>query len=384
MTVANPPNQLAADAAPMPTAQVLSIWARHLLSFYFPLNATLYLMTGPHAWWGSLLFLVPILVAFQLDTRPGWIERRQPREALPAWPFDLLVYALAGVQLLNIVLLTRMFSNQSFWSFDLFVGAFVVVGASSGFSIITAHELIHRTRPFERWLGRALLVTVLYEHFFTEHLRGHHVRVGTDGDPATARFGDPFWRFLRRTVPAQFRSAWRLESKRLGDADMSLLDPRMRSHRVVHGLLAGVGLLAVIGATGGVVAATAFVFQALMAIRLLETVNYFEHWGLERSGRRVAPSDSWDTHSWFTYYSLVGLSRHADHHAHASRPYQQLRVFEEPPLLPSGYVGTIGMVMFDNAGYRAYCRMELERLGLGPFRPSRPSEGSDTRGEVDA
>ena len=34
-----------------------------------------------------------------------------------------------------------------------------------------------------------------------------------------------------------------------------------------------------------------FVLQALLAIRLLEAVNYFEHWGLERTTRRVADDD---------------------------------------------------------------------------------------------
>ena len=47
---------------------------------------------------------------------------------------------------------------------------------------VTGHELIHRRSPAQRWLGRVLLASVLYEHFYTEHLRGHHVRVGTAAD----------------------------------------------------------------------------------------------------------------------------------------------------------------------------------------------------------
>lgn len=215
--------------------RVLRIWSRHLLSFYFPLVSTLFLVTGPHVWWQALLFIVPLDLAFRLDNR-GVVERRQPVASLPAWPFDLLVYGLAGVQLLNIGLLAHMYAGQSFFSMDLLM-AFVVVGASSGFSIITAHELIHRKNRWEQRLGRLLLCTVLYEHFYTEHIRGHHVRVGTPDDPATARFGETFLAFYRRTVPAQFRSAWRLEKKRLGDPDMRNTDPRMLRNRVVHGIV---------------------------------------------------------------------------------------------------------------------------------------------------
>ena len=35
-------------------------------------------------------------------------------------------------------------------------------------------------------------------------------------------------------------------------------------------------------------------------------VNYFEHWGLSRTTKRVLPVHSWDTHSRFTYYALTG------------------------------------------------------------------------------
>ena len=103
-------------------------------------------------------------------------------------------------------------------------------------------------------------------------------------------------------------------------------------------------------------------------------VNYFEHWGLQRTGRIVAPADSWDTYSWFTTYSLVGLSRHADHHAQASRPYQDLRVREEAARLPTGYIGTIVMVMARNAEFRRLATEELRRRGLGPFAAASPGD----------
>jgi alkane 1-monooxygenase len=269
----------------------------------------------------------------------------------------------------NVALLARLFDVQDLLSLDFLV-AHVVVGASSGYSIITAHELIHRRGRFDQTLGRALLCTVLYEHFYTEHLRGHHVRVATADDPATARFGESFHRFYRRTVPAQFASAWRLEKKRLGDESMSNLDPRLLRSRVLHGLAAQAGLAAAIAALCGGVALLAFVLQAVLASRLLEVVNYFEHWGLERRGPRVGATESWDTHSWFTYWSLIGLSRHADHHTFGARPFQRLRVVEEAPLLPHGYVGTIFQVFVRNAEFRRLATAELERRKLGPFRPA--------------
>jgi len=109
-----------------------------------------------------------------------------------------------------------------------------------------------------------------------------------------------------------------------------------------------------------------FVLQALLAVRLLEAINFIEHWGLRRSGPRVQPVDSWDTDSWFTLYTLVGLSRHADHHAHAPRPYQQLRYCDESPKLPYGYWGTV-VLLNRSRKFEALMTEELERRRLGPF-----------------
>lgn len=350
---------------------VAAIWGRHLLSLYLPFNALLFLGTGPHAWYVAFLFMAPLVLAHQLDWAPRY-ERRQPPDALPAWPFDALVYALAAIQFWIIVELVRMFSVQGVFSFDALI-TFVVVGGSSGFSIVTAHELIHRRKRWERNLGRLLLCTVLYEQFFTEHIRGHHARVGTPEDPATARFGESYEAFFRRTLPGQFRSAWRLEGERLGDPELGLFDRRMLRHRVLHGLLLEWGLALVILGAFGFAAFCAFLLQAFSAVRLLEAVNYFEHWGLTRRGPRPRPEDSWDTHSWFTYYALIGLTRHADHHFNAARPYQKLRVREEAPLLPAGYIGTIDLVMGRNAEFQRLATVELAGRRLGPFAAEDPA-----------
>jgi alkane 1-monooxygenase len=353
---------------------IARLWAKHLTALYIPGIALLFLWTGPHAWYVAPFFMVPMVLAHQLDCGVRR-ERRQPAPDLPAWPFDALVYLLAGLQFWVIVETVRLFSVQGIFSLDM-VMVFLIVGGASGFSIITAHELIHRKRRWEQELGRALLCTVLYEHFYTEHLRGHHVRVGTPDDPATARFGEAYESFFRRTVPAQLRSAWRLEKQRLGDADMKLWDRRTLSNRVLHGLVLEWGLALAIFAAFGGTALFAFLLQAFVAVRLLEAVNYFEHWGLVRAQRRVRPVDSWDTHSWFTFYGLVGLSRHADHHAWPARPYQQLRVWEEAPVLPYGYVGMVDLVIGKNDEFQRLATQELGRARLGPFAPGEDAVGA--------
>jgi alkane 1-monooxygenase len=156
---------------------------------------------------------------------------------------------------------------------------------------------------------------------------------------------------LRRTVPGQFRSAWRLDRR-----------------RVIEGLVAEALLVAAIAWAGGVTAVALFLWQAYNAVTLLEAVNYFEHWGLERRGARPGLSDAWDTDSWLTLYSLVGLARHADHHAHAARPFQELRHSDESPKLPRGYYALVAMAQLRNGTFRRLMTEELQRRRLGPFR----------------
>ena len=341
-------------------------WSLHLLCFVLPLTTLGFVLTGPHPWYLALPWFGVVVLSVMIDDRAG-PARVQPANDRPEWPFEVVLVVLAILQVVNIVLTARLISLAGFWSMDTLV-ALLLVGTNSGYSaIVVAHELIHRPKKTQQLLGRMLLCTVMYEHFYTEHLRGHHARVGTPDDPATARFGESFHAFWRRTVPGQFKSAWRLEAKRLGDANMRWFDPRLLRSRVVHGIAVEVAFAALLFAFFGGAALAVFLLQALGAIRLLEAVNYFEHWGLSRSGKKIATVDSWDAESWFTLYSLVGLSRHADHHAHATRPYQDLRWFDDSPKLPRGYFGMVLMVLVRNRRFRQLMTEELRRRKLGPF-----------------
>ncbi len=360
------PSAAAMPAQTTPRLEALRLWALHLISLSLPLYVLAFALTGPHRWYAALPWLGVVPVLALLDQRTG-SALHEPLEGVAGWPFDAMLIAHAALQVVNVALAARMVARGGLLSVDTLVAA-LVVGVSSGWSaIVVAHELVHRKSRGMALLGRLLLVTVGYEHFFTEHVRGHHLRIGTDDDPATSRFGETYAQFWRRTVPAQLRSAWRLEAKRLGDEDMPWHDRRLLRSAVVHGLAAEVALALAALALLGPAALALLLGQAYVAVRLLEAVNYFEHYGLRRQGRKVRPVDSWDSDSWFTLFALVGLSRHADHHAYASRPFQALRTWEESPKLPRGYIVMVLLVVFDNPRARRLLGEELERRRLGPF-----------------
>lgn len=88
-----------------------------------------------------------------------------------------------------------------------------------------------------------------------------------------------------------------------------------------------------------------FLAAALIGILLLETVNYIEHYGLQRKAttegkyERAMPEHSWNSDHVLGRLLLFELSRHSDHHYMASRKYQVLRHHENAPQMPTGYPG---------------------------------------------
>jgi len=222
---------------------------------------------------------------------------------------------------------------------QLLVFALAVGTVTGGIGITIAHELGHRSSRLDRAIARALLVSVAYGHFFVEHVRGHHVRVATPDDPATAPRGMSVYRFIARSVIGSFRHAWRLERMRLGRRGRSAWHP---SNWVLSGSLLSAGLLALAGLFAGPHGALLFAVQAVWAFVLLEIINYVEHYGLLRrrvDGRYepVREEHSWNADFAVSNWVLFNLQLHSDHHAHMSKPFEQLRTVPDAPQLPAGY-----------------------------------------------
>ena len=100
-----------------------------------------------------------------------------------------------------------------------------------------------------------------------------------------------------------------------------------------------------------------FLLAAFIGILLLETVNYIEHYGLQRkettTGKyeRALPQHSWNSSHVLGRLMLFELSRHSDHHYLASRKYQVLQHHENAPQLPTGYPGSMILALLPPAWF---------------------------------
>lgn len=299
------------------------------------------------AWlWAPVVFvfgLVPLLdILFKRDT---WNPSPEEAVILEADLFyRVILYAWVPMQLLLLGWLAwqvRAFSLQS-WEF---VAVCVSTGTITGaLGITIAHELGHKLDRREQWLARILLMSVCYMHFHVEHNKGHHARVATPDDPASARRGQSLYAFLPQTIAGSFRSAWHYEKARLAKAGSHGLQWR---NQVLWGIAGSGAMFLVAMVIGGAKGGVFFVAQSFVAIFLLEVVNYIEHYGLRREPResggyvRVEVFHSWNASERFTNWFLFNLQRHSHHHVAHHRRYQVLRSIDASPQLPTGYAGMV-------------------------------------------
>lgn len=230
----------------------------------------------------------------------------------------------------------------------LFAGIGIVSGAVG---IVYAHELMHQKNAGERWLGDILMASVLYSHFRTEHLRVHHLYVGTPRDAVTARYGEGFHRFFLRVIRSGLPSAWRTERALLARRNRPVWHRSNPFWR--YGALQ-LAMLAAALALGGGLGLALFVWQALVAVWQLELVNYIEHYGLTRrhlgEGRyeHVLPRHSWNSAHKASNWFLINLQRHSDHHYKPDRRFPLLQTYPETeaPQLPWGYplMGIVALI----------------------------------------
>jgi alkane 1-monooxygenase len=299
---------------------------------------------------GLLWFYGPILVfgVFPLLDLAIGMDARNPPDSVIKWLeqdryYRWCTYLYLPIQYAGLVFACWLWSRGGLSTIDS-IGLALTVSMVSGIAINTAHELGHKRASIERWLSKVALAQSGYGHFFIEHNRGHHVRVATPEDPASARLGESFYAFLPRTVLGSLRSAWGLERARLQRLGSSPWSPR---NDVLNAWAMTAVLFAALLAAFGVVVLPYLLIQAVVGFSLLEVVNYLEHYGLLRQRRedgryeRTRPEHSWNSNSVASNVLLYHLQRHSDHHANPIRRYQALRHVAEAPQLPTGYAGMI-------------------------------------------
>lgn len=311
-------------------ARFLLSWLLPLLTVYSVLFQPARAALGALAVWATIALLDLLWVGGHRSPPPG------PDAPALRWLLRLYVPLQLGLLAAGGWAASQASSGWAVAGLALAVG--FVTGAQG---ITYAHELGHSRHRLDRALAWVLMASVGYAHFMVEHYRGHHPRAATRDDPASARRGESLWRFLPRTLGGSWASAWRLEGLRLRQLR------RRWWHSPLPWICGLIGAAALAGIAWGAMKIVAFwTLQAAFAVWLLETVNYIEHYGLQRgktaAGQREAfgMHHAWNADTVVSNSLLANLQRHSDHHMHAWKPYAELQALPGPQL-PTGYAGCL-------------------------------------------
>jgi alkane 1-monooxygenase len=343
-------------------------WFGFSLSLLLPSCVLSFLSTGPHDITEALIWTWPMWLLIAMDRFSPKEQRAVPSDA-PDWFFDGLLYILVLLQLSNVLALGWLVARLEWTSWPAISASLanlLVIRLLAGpnfccAAICPAHELIHRRGRFQQLLGRLLLITVCYDQFYLAHQRAHHAQRGSAQDPSTAQPDENFKHFFRRAVVQQWRIAWQTQRR-----------------SVIQGVTIELGGLALYGWLFGPLALLVFLNQAYHGIRVLEAVNYFQHYGLIEKEERLedhaepftkshrwrhsksgdilsgnhVPAIAWRNDSAISLFLFLGLTRHTDHHQRPGIHYSQLRASTEGPMMPLGYLGMAMMVLRRDQAYR--------------------------------
>lgn len=318
---------------------------KYLLAYTLPLSAFISIgAEGPLAWL-TLIFAFVFLPAVETISKPNpknlKLEESQAKETQLF--FDVLL--LLNLPLIIVLLIYFFQSSLSFTTATQWVSSMATIGlilSSSGINV--AHELGHNQSKLDTTVAKLLYLPSLYMHFIIEHNYGHHLRVSTPADPASSRKNEILYFFWFRSVTKGYQHAWELEAKRLSQLKKSFYSI---SNQMILFTLIQAAYLFVVFYFYGVNGFISAIIIACISFLFLETINYIEHYGLQRkklsNGKyeRVTSKHSWNSNHILGRIFLYELTRHSDHHYKATKKYQILDHHDESPQLPFGYPGSL-------------------------------------------
>jgi alkane 1-monooxygenase len=294
--------------------------------------------------WLPLIYAWVIIPVVELFLKPDSRNMNEVEEQLAKTDktYDVLLYLVVILQYAALYKFLYAMSHDTMTWMDI-TGRIWVMGLLCGiFGINAGHELGHRVNMFEQTLAKMLLLTSQYMHFYIEHNKGHHKKVATPEDPSSGRYGEWIYTFYLRTIIFSYFSAWNIannEARKKGRPVFSF------HNEMVQFTFIQIAFITLIFFGFGWLTTLYYLAAASIGILLLETVNYIEHYGLQRNPlgegkyERAMPAHSWNSNHVIGRLMLFELSRHSDHHYLASRKYQLLRHHDDSPQMPTGYPG---------------------------------------------
>lgn len=302
------------------------MWS-YLLALSVPVGAALAAAGGQTGWF-LLGFALGVPMLDALIGREGGAARSRHRHTVLLY----LPYVFISLWLLAIWVAGRSLHSAGLAHIAL---SSINVGLVGAFAAVHGHELMHRGSNGAHWFADLIFSMIGYGHYTTAHLL-HHAHTGDMKFGSAAHKAQSLWAYLPASVANGLAEAWRVERERHG------VNPG-RNRVLRQGLmtLAGVTVFALLWGPRGVVL---FAAQSIIAILLIETVGYIQHYGFIRASGTSTPEKlSWDGDFWLSNRLLINNPCHAEHHQRPAKVFSELLPTGQS--LPAGYFVLLWMAM---------------------------------------
>lgn len=285
---------------------------------------------GGYVWLG--LATLPILAIGDSLLPRDLAERRMNNETLAFIP----VLMSCGLAFVSFVLLAWQAGSGTLSTLDT-VGAVVSTGWIGTIVGIPAfHELFHRRTAYLRYLGLCLQVMYGDPTRDIAHVVGHHIDVGTRKDSDTAWRGETLYTFGFRAARGSFMTGLEMEGDALEKRGLSRWSIKHRLWRALAGYLAFQAVMYLIGGWAAVVACFA---ATSLARFLLESFNYFQHYGQVRcEGSTIKKHHVWNHFGRLSRAMTFEITNHSGHHLNSYAPYYDLKPDRDAVMLPSVFI----------------------------------------------
>lgn len=251
------------------------------------------------------------------------------------------------------------------------LGALIGIGLSLWitllFGLCSAHELIHRRRRSERWVGAVLAGALGYPALALEHPM-HHAREGREDTADWPRFDESVWTFSARRL-------WRVGREFICTVLTRETHPMASALRsqVVVAVASYIVMLCIFLAAAGFPGLVIYAMAAMGCALGMQIMTYLQHWALADPrwvGDRAQPL-AWEDDCRFQAWITLHICFHQRHHMEASTPFYRLGLDEASPRLPAGYI-TMMLICLVPTAWRNAMLPALEEWKAGPGRHPSP------------
>ena len=319
---------------------------KYLFAYTIPVSAYLSFMSFGAGTYAAVIYafiIIPFLDAFLGQDHKN-LEQEEIKEKKINRVFDWMLYINLPIVFGLLFLVFSRVQSIEYTTTEMIGLSFStgILLATNGINV--AHELCHRNKYYEKFIGKALFMPCLYMHFYIEHNFGHHINVATPEDGATAKYRQSVYSFWITSVSKQYVDAWKKQMELLRLKKLGFFS--IKNDMLWYHIIQPAYLFVVFTLFSTKVLAFSIIV-GIIAFLFLECINYIEHYGLRRfkndSGRyeRVQTYHSWNSNHNIGRIVLYELTRHSDHHYKSSKKYQLLNCYEESPQLPYGYPASI-------------------------------------------